>query len=274
MPVHLVLNRRGVAHRRLVGPDDQAHEVDHVLRQRDVDAFVPRVERADGAAQIEIRHDADDRPPRHVVRAQLDPGAERIAVLEEQLDEALVDDRHRRRVGAVGALERPSAHRLHVDDVEIPRRDHDAPGQRVVLLGGIGHAVDGERVHLPAPRRQVGGEGHRADAGPAVEALHHRVVELPLRLRGRVVLLEQAEARREDVVGGKPVVEARHVDHRADHQAGRHQQPARHGELGDDQAPAEPAHAPARRPARFVVHDRGDVGRGWRAAPAACRPAA
>ncbi len=261
-PVHLVLNRGGVAHGGPVGLDDQAHEVDHVLRQRDVDALVPRIEGADRAAEVEVGHDPDDRPPRHVVAAQLDPRAERVAILEEQRDEPLVDDRHRLRVGAVGPLERPAADRLHLDDVEIARRDHDPAGQRVILFGGIGHAVEGDRMHLAAARRQVGGEGDRAHAGPSLEPGHERVVELPLGRRRRVVLLEQAEARGEDVAGGEAVVEARDVDHGADHQAGGHQQAARHGQLGDDQPPGELAHAPARRAARFVVHDRGDVGLG------------
>ena len=127
--VHRVLDGRRVGHRRLLGPDRQAHEVDHVLGERDVDAFVRGIDRADGAAQVQVRHHAHDRPPGHVAGPSLMRAPSGSPVREEQLHEVLVRRSPQARLGAVRAREATAAYRLDADHVEVAGRDDDAPAR-------------------------------------------------------------------------------------------------------------------------------------------------
>ena len=217
--VDLVLDGGGVALRVLLGPNGQAHEVDDVLRQRDVDALVTGIVRADGASQIQVRHDPHDGPPRGIALPQLHPAPERIAPREQQLGEPFVDDGDRLGRGTVSPREDPPPNGPHADDVEVAGRDDDPAGKGMVLWRGVGDAVDRDRLQLAATGRQVGRQGHGANAGPALQTSRELVVETQLRIPGRVVLFEQAQTRGENVGRREAVVEAGDVDDGPDHQA-------------------------------------------------------
>ena len=140
--VDLGLNRRRVRHRIALGSHDQAHEVDHVLGERQIHALIVHVELRERAAEVHVGHHADDVPPRRRVVAQPNPSTDRIAAAEESLHEPLVDDRDRKTPVAIRVGERSSGDRLHIEHIEVARPDHDAPGARMILVRRIRRAVD------------------------------------------------------------------------------------------------------------------------------------
>ena len=113
---------------------------------------------------MHVGHDADDRPPRIGVLAQLDAPAKGIGPAEESLHEPLGDDRNRRRLGLVRLGEGSPSQRLHVEHVEVAVGDDDAAGPGMVLLRRICGPVDRQAQHLRAARREIGRIGDRSHA--------------------------------------------------------------------------------------------------------------
>ena len=159
----------------------------------------------------------------------------------------------------IGAREHPATAGFGANDIEELWRDHDASGERMILRRRIRDAVHRQRAHLGALRGQVRRERDGPHTWLAIDALNQLIVELPLRLLSRVIVLEQADMGREHAVRLEPVIEVRHVQDRLDHESGRHQQAARDCDLRDDQALAHTSEPQARRSPRFVVEDLGHV---------------
>src|SRR5262249_50058954 len=91
---------------------------------------------------LEVRHDADDRRPRGPAVAALDPVAERVLAWPDRLGEAAIDQRHRRSIRTIFAVEYAPAERPAFDDGEVVSGNNLEPRFRPIVVARIDLAFD------------------------------------------------------------------------------------------------------------------------------------
>ncbi len=199
---------------------------------------------AAGAVVPRIGDDADDLCPGSglALPAEARAGTDRVPATEVSRDKRLVDDDQTRSTGTVGFVEHPPSQQRDPHRVEIAARGHRREGarQRCTRSGAF---------HFDLPREEVGRRELRHHPGlrharHRLDAPRQLLEERRHRLAGRVLLLRQRQAHRQDTLRIEPGIRRLHLQKTAHQQSGAEQQHDRKRDLGDDEALPEPGCRP------------------------------